>query len=221
LVGPKNGQKPQKKFILGVAKSVLWRIGILLKANGVKLFVSSFFLFSGTIHRTFGTNTGVFTGFCDRLLKRPFLTFPEDLMDVANIVLWRIRIILKANIVNLLVFYFFFFPWYHSPNFLDTPCTLPALLTKMLCDILLCNWYLFLLWPNSLVTPSVMLYEKLFFWIDSLVVRLTQKRRPHWCLLLGKAIYRSIYKHFAPHSSKNGVLSLRTCSMSDVIWLYL
>jgi len=40
-------------------------------------------------------------------------------------------------------------------------------------------------------------------------------------LLPGEAIYCSIYKHFAPHIPKNYFLSLRTCSMSHVIWRYV
>jgi hypothetical protein len=43
------------------------------------------------------------------------LTVFRSFMNVANSVLWRMAIILKANKVNLFVF------WYHSLNVLDTP----------------------------------------------------------------------------------------------------
>jgi hypothetical protein len=42
-------------------------------------------------------------------------------MNVANRVLWRMVIILKANIVNLFVYSVLFDFWYHSSNVLDTP----------------------------------------------------------------------------------------------------
>jgi hypothetical protein len=42
-------------------------------------------------------------------------------MNVAKSVLWRMAIILKANIVNLFVPSVLIVFWYHSPNFLDTP----------------------------------------------------------------------------------------------------
>jgi hypothetical protein len=42
-------------------------------------------------------------------------------MNVANSVLWRMVIILKANKVNLFVSSVLFVFWYHSLNFLDTP----------------------------------------------------------------------------------------------------
>jgi hypothetical protein len=41
--------------------------------------------------------------FCDRFLKRPWLTVSRRFMNVANRVLWMIAIILKANKVNLFV----------------------------------------------------------------------------------------------------------------------
>jgi hypothetical protein len=49
------------------------------------------------------------------------LTVFRSLMDVANSVLWRMAIILKANKVNLFVSSVLFVFWYHSPNVLDTP----------------------------------------------------------------------------------------------------
>jgi hypothetical protein len=42
-------------------------------------------------------------------------------MNVANHVLWRMAIILKANEVNFFVSSGVFVFWYHSPNVLDTP----------------------------------------------------------------------------------------------------
>jgi hypothetical protein len=42
-------------------------------------------------------------------------------MIVANSVLWRMAIILKANKVNLFVSSVLFVFWYQSQNFLDTP----------------------------------------------------------------------------------------------------
>jgi hypothetical protein len=42
-------------------------------------------------------------------------------MNVANSVLGRTAVILKANKVNLCVSSVLFVFWYHSPNFLDTP----------------------------------------------------------------------------------------------------
>jgi hypothetical protein len=57
----------------------------------------------------------------DQFLKRPLLTVSRIIMNVTNSVLWRMAIILKANIVNLFVSSVLFVFWYHSPNFLDTP----------------------------------------------------------------------------------------------------
>jgi hypothetical protein len=42
-------------------------------------------------------------------------------MNVANRVLWRMMIILKANKVNLFVSSVLFVFWHHSPNVLDPP----------------------------------------------------------------------------------------------------
>jgi hypothetical protein len=58
--------------------------------------------------------------FCDRFLKRHLLTVYRSFMNVANSVLWRMVIILKANKVNLFVPSVLFVFWYHSPNVLDT-----------------------------------------------------------------------------------------------------
>jgi hypothetical protein len=58
--------------------------------------------------------------FWDRFLKRPLLTVSRSFMNVANSVLWRMAIILKADKVNLFVSSLLFVFWYHSPNFLDT-----------------------------------------------------------------------------------------------------
>jgi hypothetical protein len=63
----------------------------------------------------------VWQWFCDRFLKRPLLTVSRSFINVANSVLWRMAIILKANKVNLFVSSVLFVLWYHSPNFLDTP----------------------------------------------------------------------------------------------------
>jgi hypothetical protein len=49
------------------------------------------------------------------------LTVYRSFMNVANSVLWRMAIILKANKVNLFVCSVLFVLWYHSPNVLDTP----------------------------------------------------------------------------------------------------
>jgi hypothetical protein len=51
------------------------------------------------------------------------LTVSRSFMNVANSVLWKMAIILKANKVNLLVSSFLFVFWYHSQNVLDTPRT--------------------------------------------------------------------------------------------------
>jgi hypothetical protein len=59
--------------------------------------------------------------FCDWLLKRLLLTVSRSFINVANSVLWRMAIILKANKVNLCVPSVLFVFWYHSPNLLDTP----------------------------------------------------------------------------------------------------
>jgi hypothetical protein len=59
--------------------------------------------------------------FYDRFLNRPLLTVSRSFMNVANRVLWRMAIILKANKVNLFVSSVLFVFWYHSPNVLDTP----------------------------------------------------------------------------------------------------
>jgi hypothetical protein len=50
------------------------------------------------------------------------LTVSRSFMNVANSVLWRMVIILKANKVNLFVSSVLFVFWYHSLNFLGTPC---------------------------------------------------------------------------------------------------
>jgi hypothetical protein len=62
----------------------------------------------------------VWQRFCDRFLKRTLLTVSRIFMNVANSVLWRMAIILKANKVNLFVSSVLFVFWYHSSNFLDT-----------------------------------------------------------------------------------------------------
>jgi anaerobic C4-dicarboxylate transporter len=49
------------------------------------------------------------------------LTVSRSFMNVANSVLWRMAIILKANRVNLFVSSILFVVWYHSPNLLYTP----------------------------------------------------------------------------------------------------
>jgi hypothetical protein len=51
----------------------------------------------------------------------PLLTVSISFMNVANSVLLRMAIILKANKVNLFVSSVLFVFWYHSPNILDTP----------------------------------------------------------------------------------------------------
>jgi hypothetical protein len=51
------------------------------------------------------------------------LTVSRSFMSVANSVLWRMAIILKASKVSLLVCSVLFVFWYHSPNFSDTPST--------------------------------------------------------------------------------------------------
>jgi hypothetical protein len=60
------------------------------------------------------------------------LTVSRSFMNVANSVLWRMAIILKAKKVNLFVYSFLFFFWYHSPNFLDTQhiCNISRLRVK-------------------------------------------------------------------------------------------
>jgi hypothetical protein len=49
------------------------------------------------------------------------LTVFRSSMNVANSVLWRMAIILKANKVHLFVSSVLFVFWYQWPNFLDTP----------------------------------------------------------------------------------------------------
>jgi hypothetical protein len=51
------------------------------------------------------------------------LTVSRSFMNVANSVLWRMAILLKANKVNFFVSSVLFVFWHHSPNFLDTPRT--------------------------------------------------------------------------------------------------
>jgi hypothetical protein len=63
----------------------------------------------------------VWQRFCDRFLKRPLMTVSRSFKNVANSVLWRMAITLKANKVNLFVSSVLFVFWYHSPTFLDTP----------------------------------------------------------------------------------------------------
>jgi hypothetical protein len=76
-------------------------------------------------------SNNVWQRFCDRFLRRPLLTLSRSFMNVANSVLWRMAIILKANEVNLLVSSVLFVFWYHSPNFLDTPRSCPYRLTDL------------------------------------------------------------------------------------------
>jgi hypothetical protein len=49
------------------------------------------------------------------------LTVSRSFMNVANSVLWRMAIILKATKVNLFVPSVLIVFWYHSPNLLDAP----------------------------------------------------------------------------------------------------
>jgi hypothetical protein len=55
------------------------------------------------------------------------LTVSRSFMNVANSVLWRVAIILKAYKGNSFVSSVLFVFWYHSPNFLDTPRISPHL----------------------------------------------------------------------------------------------
>jgi hypothetical protein len=68
----------------------------------------------------------------DRFLERPLLRVSRSFMNVANRVLWRMMIILKANKVNFFVSSVLFVFWYHSPNILDTPhiCSISRLRVK-------------------------------------------------------------------------------------------
>jgi hypothetical protein len=54
------------------------------------------------------------------------ITVSRRFTNVANSVLWRMAIILKANKVNLFVSSVLFVFWYHSPYFLDTPRINPS-----------------------------------------------------------------------------------------------
>jgi hypothetical protein len=65
---------------------------------------------------------GLFTGFCDRLLTRLFLTVSRSFDERCQQCVVKNGDHLKANIVNLIVSSFFFVFLYHSPNFLDAPC---------------------------------------------------------------------------------------------------
>jgi hypothetical protein len=49
------------------------------------------------------------------------LTVSRSFMNVANSVLWKMAIILKANKVYFFVSSVLFVFWYHSLNVLDTP----------------------------------------------------------------------------------------------------
>jgi hypothetical protein len=49
------------------------------------------------------------------------LTVSRRFMNVANSLLWRMAIILKASKVNFFVYSVLFVFWYRSPNVLDTP----------------------------------------------------------------------------------------------------
>jgi hypothetical protein len=49
------------------------------------------------------------------------LTVSRSFMNVANSVLWRMAIVLKANEVNLFVSSVLFVFCHHSPNVLDIP----------------------------------------------------------------------------------------------------
>jgi hypothetical protein len=73
---------------------------------------------------TWRQSNNMWQQFCDRFLNRPLLTVYRSFMNVANSVLWRMATILKANKVNLFVSSVLFVFWCHSPDFLDTPCTL-------------------------------------------------------------------------------------------------
>jgi hypothetical protein len=59
--------------------------------------------------------------------KEAFTDSFQKLYDIANSVLLRMVIILKANKVNLFVY------WYHSPNFLDTPHILLNVVCVFVC----------------------------------------------------------------------------------------
>jgi hypothetical protein len=60
------------------------------------------------------------------------LTVSRSFMNVANRVLWRMMIILKANKVKLFESSVLFVFWYHSLNVLDTPriCNISRLRVK-------------------------------------------------------------------------------------------
>jgi hypothetical protein len=58
------------------------------------------------------------------------LTVSRSFINVANSVLWRMAIILKANKVNLFVSSVLFVFWYHSPNVLDTPRIFQCMLER-------------------------------------------------------------------------------------------
>jgi hypothetical protein len=62
-------------------------------------------------------------------------------MNVANSVLWRTRNILKANIVHLFLSSFLF-SWYHSPNFLGTPCMSASPVDRQSKAGLAATWFL-------------------------------------------------------------------------------
>jgi hypothetical protein len=77
------------------------------------------------------------------------LTVSRRFMNVANIVLWRMAIILKVNKVNLFASSVLFAFWYHSPNVLDTPrspswysicVTVPAVPVVQLCQPWEAGW---------------------------------------------------------------------------------
>jgi hypothetical protein len=57
-----------------VANNVLWRTGIILKANVINLFLSSFLFVFWYHSPNFFGKQGLYTRFCYRLQKRPFLT---------------------------------------------------------------------------------------------------------------------------------------------------
>jgi hypothetical protein len=86
--------------------------------------------------QTWRQSKNVWQRFCDRFLKRSLLTVSRSFMNVANSVLWRMAIILKASQFNLLVSPVVFVFWYHSPNVLDTPRMSVIMMSTMytICD---------------------------------------------------------------------------------------
>jgi hypothetical protein len=116
-------QKTNKTADTNKLTLLVFKIIIILHNTRLAMFIKHLETVSKGLFRiapygVWRQSKNVWQLFCDRFA---FADSFQKLMNVANRVLWRMMIILKANKVNLFVSSILFVFWYHSPNILDTP----------------------------------------------------------------------------------------------------